>query len=176
MVYTTIDTKFDPQADSIEINGFSGSREDDRSRIWPFKRMHTWQPYDKGNGTLVYTHLWGEDDAAYWGNYDMGAAIAKGMADFGLDYSGDYGFIQTISWWPITHMVAPKEDALACGDCHAPTGSRLASVEGVYMPGRDHNRWLDIIGTLIVAGTLAGIIIHGLVRFFSPKSNGEQHG
>jgi metallophosphoesterase superfamily enzyme len=76
-------------------------------------------------------------------------------------------------------MVAPKEQALGCGDCHAPTGSRLASVEGVYMPGRDHNRWLDIVGTLVVASTLAGIIIHGLVRFFSPKSKsksrGEQH-
>jgi octaheme c-type cytochrome (tetrathionate reductase family) len=174
MVYTTIDTRFDPQAESIEINGFSGSREDPRSRIWPFKRMHTWQPYDKGNGTLVYTHLWGEDDAAYWGNYDMAAAIEKGMADFGLEYSGEFGFIQTISWWPITHMVAPKEDALACGDCHTPRNSRLASVEGVYLPGRDHNRWLDIIGTLIVGGTLAGIILHALIRFFSPK--GAQHG
>ena len=104
MVYTTIDTEFDPEAEIIEINGFSGSREDGESRIWPFKRMHTWQPFDKGHGTLVYTHLWGEDDAAYWGNYDMAAAIEKGMTDFGLDYSGDYGFIETLSWWPITHM------------------------------------------------------------------------
>jgi octaheme c-type cytochrome (tetrathionate reductase family) len=177
MLYTTIDTKFDPQAESIEINGFGGSREDPQSRIWPFKRMQTWQPYDKGNGTLVYTHLWGETKAAYWGNYDMAAAIEKGMADFGLDYSGDFGFIKTISWWPITHMVAPKEEALGCGDCHTPTGSRLASVEGVYMPGRDRNRWLDIIGTLLVASTLAGILIHGLVRFFSPNHapKGEGH-
>ena len=175
MVYTTIDTHFDPDAESIDINGFTGSREDPSSRIWPFKRMHTWQPYDKGYGTLVYNHLWGEDDAAYWGNYDMGAAIAKGMADFGLDYSGDYGFIQTISWWPITHMVAPKEEALACDDCHTPKGSRLASVEGIYLPGRDHNAWLDNIGTILVFGTLAGILIHGLVRFFSPKSKEAQH-
>lgn len=169
MIYTTVDTRFDPQAESIEINGFKGSRADPRSRIWPFKRMHTWQPYDKGNGTLVYTHLWGEDDAAYWGNYDMAAAIAKGMADFGLNYSGNYGFIQTISWWPITHMVAPKEQALACGDCHQPENSRLKNVAGVYVPGRDHNYWLDLIGTLLVGGTLAGVIVHGLIRFFAPS-------
>jgi len=173
MVYTTIDTRFDPDAEFIEINGFTGSREDASSRIWPFKRMHTWQPYDKGNGTLVYANLWGEDDTAYWGNYDMEAAIARGMADFGLDYSGEYGFIETLSWWPITHMVAPKEDALGCGDCHAPKGSRLAALEGVYLPGRDHNRWLDTIGTALVFSTLAAILIHGLIRFFSP--NEEQH-
>nr|WP_242519327.1 tetrathionate reductase family octaheme c-type cytochrome [Halochromatium roseum] len=173
MRYTTIDTRFDPNAESIEINGFSGSRGDERSRIWPFKRMHTWQPYDKGNGTLVYTHLWGEDEAAYWGNYDMGAAIEKGMADFGLDYSGEYGFIETLSWWPITHMVAPKEQALACGDCHTPRNSRLAEVKGVYLPGRDRNRWIDILGTLLVAGIFGGILIHGGIRIFSPK--GDQH-
>ena len=173
MVYTTIDTRFDPNAKFIEINGFTGSREDASSRIWPFKRMHTWQPYDKGNGTLVYANLWGEDDTAYWGNYDMEAAIARGMADFGLDYSGEYGFIETLSWWPITHMVAPKENALACGDCHAPKGSRLAALEGIYLPGRDHNRWLDTIGTALVFSTLAAILIHGLIRFFSP--NEEQH-
>jgi len=168
MVYTTIDTRFDPAAESIEINGFQGSRADPRARIWPFKRMHTWQPYDQGNGTLVYTHLWGEDSAAYWGNYDMAAAIARGMADFGLDYSGKYGFIQTLSWWPIAHMVAPKEQALACGDCHRPRDSRLSNVAGVYLPGRDHNRWLDIIGTLLAGGTLAGILVHGMIRFFAP--------
>lgn len=173
MRYTTIDTQFDPNAESIEINGFTGSRQDERSRIWPFKRMHTWQPYDKGNGTLVYTHLWGEDEAAYWGNYDMGAAIEKGMADFGLDYSGEYGFIETLSWWPITHMVAPKEQALACGDCHAPRDSRIAGVKGIYVPGRDRSRWLDVTGSLLVAGILGGILIHGGIRLFSSK--GDHH-
>ncbi len=34
-------------------------------------------------------------------------------------YSGEYGFIETYSYWPITHMVAPKEKALACSECHA---------------------------------------------------------
>ena len=93
------------------------------------------------------------------------------MADFGLNYSGEYGFIETLSWWPITHMVTPKEQALACGDCHTPKDSRLAEVKGVYLPGRDRHRWLDIIGTLIAAGTLGGILIHAGIRFFSPKGS-----
>jgi hypothetical protein len=169
MVYTTIDTRFDPDAEVIEINGFTGSREDPKSRIWPFKRMHTWQPYDKGHGSLVYTHLWGEDDAAYWGSYDRAAAIEKGMADFGLDNSGQYGVIETPSWWPVTHMVAPKEDALVCNDCHCCEDNRMANVPGIYLPGRNHNPWIDIIGSLVVLGTLGGIMVHALVRIFSPK-------
>ena len=51
----------------IPINAFSGSYDDPKARIWPFKRMHTYQPFDKGNNTLVYMHLWGEDKDAYWG-------------------------------------------------------------------------------------------------------------
>jgi hypothetical protein len=125
--------------------------------------MHTWQPFDKGNGTLVYTHLWGDDQDAYWGNYDMAKAVERGMKDFGLPYSGDFGYVETASFWPITHMVAPKEDALACADCHS-EGGRLDSVQGVYMPGRDADRRLDLIGLLGLAAVLSGILGHALVR------------
>jgi hypothetical protein len=163
MNYTTIDTRFDMKNQPIPINAYQGSREDGRSRIWPFKRMHTWQPFDTGNGTLVYTHLWGDDEDAYWGNYDMGKAIAHGMKQFGLPYSGTYGFLETVSYWPITHMVAPKEQALGCRECHAQDG-RLEAIDGVYLPGRDRHRWLDLAGILLVSGTLGGTLAHGLMR------------
>ncbi len=163
MRYTTIDTKFDVNQQPVPINAFTGSRDDPKSRIWPFKVMHTWQPFDKGNGTLVYTHLWGDDQDAYWGNYDMAKAVERGMKDFGLPYSGDFGYVETASFWPITHMVAPKEDALACADCHTEPG-RLASVQGVYMPGRDADRRVDLIGLLALAAVLGGVLGHGLIR------------
>jgi octaheme c-type cytochrome (tetrathionate reductase family) len=168
MRYTTVDTKFDANQQPVPINTFSGARDNPSARIWPFKRMRTWQPFDKGYGTLVYTFLWGDDPDAFWGNYDMDRAVARGMKDFGLPYSGDFGYVETVSYWPITHMVAPKEDALGCGDCHAPQG-RLAAVAGVYMPGRDANRWLDIAGLFVVAGTLVGVLGHGLIRYLSRK-------
>ncbi|MBK5965737.1 cytochrome C [Thiocystis minor] len=171
MNYTTIDTKFDVNQ-AVAINDFSGSREDGDSRIWPFKQMRTWLPADLGNGTLVYTHLWGEDEDSYWGNYDMGKAIEHGMKQFNLPYSGQFGFVETLSYWPITHMVAPKEDSLSCESCHAEKG-RLEGVEGIYLPGRDHNYWVDLLGILAVAGTLLGILIHALIRLFSPK--GAKH-
>jgi len=170
--YTTIDTVFDPQQAPIDINHLYGSADDGKSRIWPFKRMHTIQPYDKGRNTLVYMHLWGDDDAAFWGNYDFAKAIRVGMEKNGIPYSGEYGFIETYSYWPSTHMVAPKEDALDCGDCHSRNG-RLAEIKGIYIPGRDSNRWLDLAGLLLVGGTLAGVGGHGLVRIFSRKKGGR---
>lgn len=169
--YTLIDTKFDPSK-PVDINHLEGSADDPGSRIWPFKRMHTVQPYDKGNNTLVYMHLWGNDDDAFWGNYDFGRAIKAGMEKNDIPYSGEYGFIETNSYWPINHMVAPKEQALACAECHADEG-RLNDVDGIYMPGRDHNKWLDIIGLLAIAGTLLGVLGHGLIRKLSNK--GGQH-
>ena len=168
MIYTTIDTVFDPGSGPIDVNGFKGSADDGKSRIWPFKRMHTIQPYDKGNNTLVYMHLWGDDKDAYWGNYDFGNAIRAGMEKNGIPYSGEYGFVDTYSHWPITHMVAPKEDAVACADCHA-RESRLQNIEGIYMPGRDSNKLLDMIGLLVIFGTLIGVLGHGLIRFIANR-------
>ncbi len=168
MVYTTIDTTFDPAQAPIDINHFEGSADDPASRIWPFKQMHTVQPYDKGRNTLVYLHLWGEDDKAFWGNYNFADAIDKGMSKNDIDYSGEYGFIDTLSYWPITHMVAPAEQALACNDCHSRNG-RLAELDGFYMPGRDASFWVDAVGLLMIFGSLGGVAGHGLVRWVAGR-------
>ncbi|MET0066423.1 MAG: tetrathionate reductase family octaheme c-type cytochrome [Candidatus Thiodiazotropha sp.] len=173
MLYTTIETHFDPASGPVEINGFKGSHDDGTSRIWPFKRMHTVQPYDKGNNTMVYMHLWGDDDDAYWGNYDFGRAIKVGMEKNHIPYSGEYGFVETYSFWPITHMVAPSEDALSCAECHSRDG-RLQSLEGFYMPGRDNFRWLDILGYLALGGALVGVLLHGLLRKLFHKKNSQR--
>jgi octaheme c-type cytochrome (tetrathionate reductase family) len=165
MLYTTIDTEFDPANGPVEVNGFTGTHDDGTSRIWPFKRMHTVQPFDKGNNTLVYMHLWGNDDDSYWGNYDFGRAIKVGMQKNNIPYSGEFGFVDTLSFWPITHMVAPSEDALSCSECHSRDG-RLNDLEGFYMPGRDNFGWLDILGYLALGGALLGVIVHALLRKF----------
>ncbi len=163
--YTTIDTHFDPSK-PVDINYLQGSADDPEARIWPFKRMHTWQPYDKGNNTLVYMHLWGNDKDAFWGNYDFARAIRHGMEQFDIPYSGEYGFIETYSYWPINHMVAPKEDALRCQECHAREG-RLKNLAGFYMPGRDSNPWVDRIGLLAILVTLLGVLGHALIRMLA---------
>ena len=42
------------------------------------------------------------------GNYDFAKAIKLGMKKHDLPFSGEYGFADTFSFWPITQMVAPK--------------------------------------------------------------------
>jgi octaheme c-type cytochrome (tetrathionate reductase family) len=168
MNYLTIDSKFDPVKAPVEVNYFKGSHDDPDSRIYPFKAMHTIQPYDKGNNTLVYMELWGDSDTALWGNYDFSKAIKVGMEKYNLPYSGEYDFIPTVSYWPINHMVAPEKDALACSECHAKEG-RLAHLKGFYMPGKGDNKMLDLIGILAVLGTLGGVLGHGAMRAIATR-------
>ena len=122
--YTLAGDKIDP-SDIVSINQFLGSKDDADARIWPVKRFEAIQPYDTINNILVVPHLFGKDDSAYWGNYDWNKAINYGMEYAGLPYSGEYGFVETQMYWPITHMVAPATDALTCKDCHTAEDGRL---------------------------------------------------
>jgi len=168
MNYTTIATRFDPSKGSVDINAFEGSPGDPGSRIYPFKKMHTTQPYDKGNNTLVYMQLWGDTDEALWGGYSFDKSIKAGMRNNNIPYSGEWGFVETLSYWPVNHMVAPKEDALACSECHAKEG-RLAHLEGFYMPGRGDKKMLDFVGMFAVLGTFGGVLGHGAARAFAAR-------
>jgi len=166
--YTLPDDKIDPQQ-VVEINHFEGSADDPDARIWPFKRMLGRQAYDSVNNTLVYSHVWGPDtDSAFWSNFDWHKAISAGMQAAGQPFSGEYGFVDTHMYWPITHMVAPKNEALACDSCHAKDG-RLEGVEGVYLPGRDRHGWLDRIALIAIGLLLLGIGVHVLVRILFGK-------
>ena len=152
----------------VPINRIGGSSEDPKSRIWPFKVTRGRQPYDSQNKILAIPHLFGKDPDAYWKNFDWGRAIKAGLMSSGQEFSGEYGFVETESYWPITHMVAPKDKALDCAGCHSRDG-RLAKLTGFYMPGRDRNGTLDWIGWLVVLGTLGGVSLHGLGRLLTRK-------
>ena len=89
----------------------------------------------------------------------------------GLPFSGRFDFVETTYVFPITHMVAPKEKTLACTECHNGQDSRLANLGGFYMPGRDRSQWLDILGWITVLGSLAGVVLHGVGRFFANGKN-----
>ncbi|MCF4164891.1 tetrathionate reductase family octaheme c-type cytochrome [Zavarzinia compransoris] len=170
MIFTTGDQTIDP-AQVVEVNSFEGARDDGVSRIWPFKRMDGRQSYDAGYSKLAYSHVWGPTtDTAYWTNFDWGKAIEAGMKAAGMPYSGEYGFVDTHYYWPITHMVAPAEAALACDACHA-EGGRLDGLPGVYVPGTRPLGLPVVLGLLLFAGTLAGVMLHVALRLLTGRAH-----
>ena len=118
------------------------------------------------NKTLIKPHTAGDDDTGYWKNLDWDKAIPVGMQVAGAPYSGKFDFIGTDMSWPITHMVAPKDKALGCVECHA-KDSRLAGLPGIYLPGSGTNALLDKLGWGLVLLTLLGVLGHGAMRVVS---------
>jgi hypothetical protein len=113
--YYSFGEVIDP-ASTVGLNQLSGSMEDEASKIFPFKVMRAKQIYDTGNDYLIVPHLFGPE--GYWSTFDWNRAAELGMAAANLDYSGEYGFIETEMYWPLAHMVAPAKEALRCNACH----------------------------------------------------------
>lgn len=158
----------DPQ-NIVDINPIEGSPDDGRSLIWPFKVMRGTQPYDTVHNTLLINHVFGADDTALWTNFDYVKSLEAGMEAAGLPYSGQFDFVETRMYWPITHMVAPKDQALGCADCHTEAGGRLEGIAGIYMPGRHHSTLLDRVGLFSVAFTGGFILLHVLGRMIGRR-------
>jgi octaheme c-type cytochrome (tetrathionate reductase family) len=165
--YTLFGDKVDG-TELVKINEFLGDANDPNARIWPVRVFRGKQPFDKGNETLAVVHTAGKNEAAFWGNFDWEKALTVGMRAAGTEYSGEFGFVETEMSWPITHMVAPKEDALTCAQCHTEEG-RMAAIDGVYMPGRDGSDLLDKGGALIALLSLVGVFFHGGIRLIMSK-------
>ncbi len=93
------------------------------------------------------------------------------MKAAGREYSGDFKFTDTYMYWPITHMVAPADQALDCAACHAEDG-RLDGIAAVYMPGTNPRGPFGLIGMAILALSVLGVIGHALLRLIGRKSKG----
>ena len=114
-----IGDKMDPKK-VTKISYPLGDKKNPKAKISPFK-IHTGkQPYDTKNNYFTTIHLFGK--GGYWKTLDWNKSITAGMKLTGLPYSGKYAFAETIMYWPINHMVAPKEQALGCMDCHGDDG------------------------------------------------------
>lgn len=173
--HLTVADKVDPSK-PVALNEPVGSPDDPNARIFPFKVHRAKQPYDKVNKTVTIVHLFPkhkEDKDAYWMGFDWDKAIASGMAYADQPYSGQYDFVETSYVFPTTHMVAPKDNVVSCYECHNQEKSRLSAIGGVYMPGRDRVRGVDLLGWLAVLGSLLGVTVHGLMRLFT---NGRKEG
>jgi len=114
----------DPSAVTT-LNAPVATRGSEDAKIHPFKVHRGKQIYDAKQKILIPPKLFpsGDDAAeAFWKSFDWARAAAAGMKASGLEFSGEYGFAATASWWPINHMVSPRSEALGCRDCHPKTG------------------------------------------------------
>ncbi len=161
----------DPIDDSkvVVINPYEGSYDDTEARIWPVKVHRGKQIYDSKNKTFVVPKLFGKKGSgAYWKDFDWDKAIRTNAEEFNFEYSGEFGFVETEMNWALNHMVQPKEQAVTCNECHSRDG-RLAGLAGFYLPGRDSWSWLDILGKLMILGSIFGVLVHGSIRFVAGR-------
>ena len=115
--------KMDPSKPTL-IDQPAGNINDLKSKIFPFKLHVAKQPYDTVNNILLQprTGGGGNGGGGFWETFDWLSALALGAQDTGLPFSGQYGFAETWMYWPTTHMVQPKENALQCDACHSDNG------------------------------------------------------
>ncbi len=118
------------------LNEPRGSIDDPGAKIWPFKVHRASQIFDPVNNILLQPKTVGE--GGYWTEFDWDLAARLGSEAAGLEYSGQYGFTDTEMYWPLSHMVAPKENALGCYDCHGDDGRLDWEALGYY---GDPIRW-----------------------------------
>lgn len=163
------------QSVPVQINKLYGSANDIHSKIYPVKVHHGDQIYDPETKMLIQPKLYSpaKGDSAFWVDFDWDLAAEAGMKSLGLPYSGKYDFVETEMYWPINHMVAPKDQALACAECHTSDHGQLASLSGFYMPGRDRNRKIDLFGGILFWGSLIGVLLHALARFINSIRRNE---
>jgi len=167
----TIDT-----SQTLKINTLHGEYSDRDSKIIPVKIHRGKQIYDNKNKMLLAPKLYSNtaEEGGYWKKFDWETASKLGMlynrSRFGIDkeidscFSGQYSFIKTEMYWPINHMVSPKEEALKCEQCHSRNNSILKGLAGFYMPARDYSPVIDTLGWLVVILSLIGVLIHGSIR------------
>jgi octaheme c-type cytochrome (tetrathionate reductase family) len=153
-----------PQA--VQVNRYHGSYDNPETKLWPLRVYRGVQPYDPQNNTLVAANLYGDEQSAYWTGLNWTSAISTAMQAEGVPFSGEHAFIETEMAWLMNHMVAPADQAVRCGQCHSRDGI-LSNVSGAYVPGRDYNLAIDLLGWLLVGGTLAGVLVHGGLRFMT---------
>lgn len=155
----------------VQINTLFGSYDDKESKIIPKKIHRGLQPRDTKLNNIVQAKLWDSEKGkgALWVDFDWQKSLTAGMNYLGLPYSGQYDFVNTEMHFPVSHMVSTKENVVSCNECHTRNESRLAGLDDFYMPGRDRNNTVDLLGKILIIITMAGVMLHGLKRIFSRK-------
>jgi octaheme c-type cytochrome (tetrathionate reductase family) len=159
----------------LKMNELYGSYDDPDAKIYPVKIHRANQIYDTENRYLIQPKTFSSKpgDGGYWSEFNWQRAAQEGMKQINLPYSGHYGFVETEMYWPVNHMVSPKEQAVGCTECHTRANGRLASLTGFYIPGRNYSSWVETLGLVILALTLASVALHGTIRILVSRNRKE---
>jgi octaheme c-type cytochrome (tetrathionate reductase family) len=164
----------------VAMNTLNGSFNDHNSKIIPVKIHRGDQIFDLQTKLLIQPKLFSlqPGDSAFWKDFNWATAAKSGMQRIGLPFSGEFDFIETEMFWPVNHMVSPKDQSVGCAECHTRNNGRLKNLSGFYMPGRDRIQSVDFLGILFIGISILGVFGHGLVRIklknnHSIKDHGE---
>jgi octaheme c-type cytochrome (tetrathionate reductase family) len=155
----------------VKMNELYGSYGDPDSKIIPVKIHRGKQIYDTQYDYLIQPETTGDD--GFFKELNWEKASEKGMKAADLPFSGKYGFVETEMYWPVNHMIPPKEQAVSCTECHTRDNSRLANLKDFYMPGRDYDASVELFGKGILLLTLAGVVFHGGARIVMKRKKKE---
>ena len=106
--------RIDPSA-PVVLNAPGGEKRNPAARIFPFQVHAAVQPYDTVNKVMALPKLLD----GYWLDFNWSKAIASGMQQVNVPYSGKFGFVETRMYSAVHHEVAAAKQALGCADCHA---------------------------------------------------------
>jgi octaheme c-type cytochrome (tetrathionate reductase family) len=170
--YLLGDQVADP-AKPLVLNPLNGSYHDVDSKIIPVKIHRARQPFDPANKLLIQPKLYAErqGEGAFWKDFNWQTASQVGMKEVGLPFSGEVSFIQTEMYWPINHMVAPRDQSVQCIECHSRENSRLAGLNDFYMPGRDSNPVIEKVGGGVLMLSFILVVFHGGFRIYSSRKS-----
>lgn len=108
------------EADPVIMQAPTATAATDGAKIYPFKKFVGRQPADSVNHRILVPHLFGTatGDHPYWVEYDWDLALQDGTTYAGQPYSGNYEFVNTVSYLRVSHEVAPADEAKKCNECH----------------------------------------------------------
>ncbi len=161
--------KIEDTTKPLVLNQLYGSYSDRKSKITPVKTMITNQCFDPEYLYLTVPKLFSPrpGEGAFWQDFDCLRALDVGMKEKGLPFSGKLSFIETKMYWPVNHMVSPKEQSVKCIECHTRNDSRLKDLKDFYMPGRDYNKVVEYAGIGVIFLSFVLVIVHGSTRVIS---------
>jgi octaheme c-type cytochrome (tetrathionate reductase family) len=104
----------------LEMNRPLGNARAANAQIWPFKVHRGKQPYDLQFKHLLVPKTYGK--GGFWSDFDWKRALTLGSEAAEIPFSGEYGFVETRMYWPLSHMIPQASNALSCKDCHSEGG------------------------------------------------------